>query len=213
MPENTFDASGKTLQWKILTHIIFYQNLWWPFTNDCFRLSPVKSLFAGYVGADNKTQYNGGVSQHQPQCACKHSQQPEQTISRLNEITTNRFFRAGSSLDLKEEFGCSSRSCQDRRGVSVLAEVIESSQQEDWDPLSVDSLELDNSENLVATVKVVGGPVLPRPQAGWTAKEADTFCKDFIHASQLVQKCAGLPGVDVGASLDNCRSDVVVSQT
>ena len=175
-----------------------------------FRLSPLKSLLAGYMTPLNNTNYNDDISHRDSRCACNHSQQPDKTISRLNEITTNRFFRAGS-LDFKEELGCSSRSCQDRRGVSVLGEVIESSQQEDLDPLSVESLEHDTSENLVATVKVVGGPVLPRPQDGWTDQEANSFCSEFIHSSSVVEKCEGLPGVDVGASLENCRSDVVVS--
>ena len=75
----------------------------------------------------------------------------------------------------------------------------------------MESLEHDTSENLVATVKVVGGPVLPRPQDGWTDQEANSFCSEFIHSSSVVEKCEGLPGVDVGASLENCRSDVVVS--
>ena len=96
--------------------------------------------------------------------------------------------------------------------MSVLTQVIQSSQQEDLELFNVDSLELHNSENLVATVKVVGGPVLPRPQAGWTITEADLFCKEFIQSNEVVQKCAGLPGVQVEASLENCRSDVMVSQ-
>ena len=132
----------------------------------------------------------------------------------MNEITTNRFFPAGSSsrLNLKEDSSCSSGSCQDRRALSVLTEVIQSSQQEDLELFNVDSLELHNSENLVATVKVVGGPVLPRPQAGWTISETDLFCREFIQSSEVVQKCAGLPGVQVESSLENCRSDVMVSQ-
>ena len=32
----------------------------------------------------------------------------------------------------------------------------------------------------VATVTVVGGPVVPRPQEGWTQATADTFCSDYI---------------------------------
>ena len=179
----------------------------------CFRLLPVNTLFAGYISPENNTDY-ADISQQSSQCACKHSEQPDRTISRLNEITTNRFFPAGSSsrLDLKEDLSCSSGSCQDRRGLSVLAEVIQSSQQEDLELFNVDSLELHNSENLVATVKVVGGPVLPRPQAGWTSSEADLFCKEFIQSSEVVQKCAGLPGVEVEASLENCRSDVMVGE-
>ena len=175
---------------------------------------PVNSLFAGYIGPGNSTDYPD-ISQQVSQCACKHSEEPaDQTISRLNEITTNRFFPAGSSsrLNLKEDSSCSSGSCQDRRGLSVLAQLIQSSQQEDLELFNVDSLEVHNSENLVATVKVVGGPVLPRPQAGWTNSEADLFCKEFIQSSEVVQKCAGLPGVQVESSLENCRSDVMVSQ-
>ena len=96
--------------------------------------------------------------------------------------------------------------------MSVLTEVIQSSEEEDLEPFNVAALEIHNSENLVATVNVVGGPVLPRPQAGWTSHEADLFCREFIQSSEVVQKCAGLPGVGVEASMENCRSDVMVSQ-
>ena len=64
----------------------------------------------------------------------------------------------------------------------------------------------------VATVKVIGGPLLPRPQAGWTAAEADSFCEDFIRSNEIVARCGGLPGVDVRRSLSGCRADVVVSR-
>ena len=72
------------------------------------------------------------------------------------------------------------------------------------------TFDLDTAENQVATVKVVGGPVLPRPQEGWTITTADSFCGDFIKSSEVVQRCLGLPGVDVKMSLQNCRNDVLV---
>ncbi len=47
----------------------------------------------------------------------------------------------------------------------------------------------------VATVTVVGGPVVPRPPEGWTTASADTFCGDYIRYTTLnsstivLQKC------------------------
>ena len=143
-------------------------------------------------------------------CACKHTEESTEKISRLNEITTNRFFQAGS-LDLKGQLTCSSRVCRDRRTASVLEDILEASNQDDLERFSETSLDLDTAENQVATVKVVGGPVLPRPQEGWTITTADSFCKDFIQSSDIVNKCLGLPGVDVKMSLENCRNDVLVS--
>jgi hypothetical protein len=32
----------------------------------------------------------------------------------------------------------------------------------------------------VATVTVVGGPVVPRPPEGWTTPTAEAFCADYI---------------------------------
>ena len=94
--------------------------------------------------------------------------------------------------------------------MSVLEDILESSNQDDLEKFSASSLDLDTAENQVATVKVVGGPVLPRPQDGWTITTADTFCKDFIQSNEVVPRCRDLPGVDVKMSLENCRNDVLV---
>ena len=142
-------------------------------------------------------------------CACKHTEESAEKISRLNEITTNRFFQAGS-LDLKGQLTCSSRACRDRRAVSVLEDVLESSNQDDLERFTEHTFDLDTAENQVATVKVVGGPVLPRPQEGWTITTADAFCGEFIQSSEIVQRCRGLPGVEVKLSIQNCRNDVLV---
>ena len=106
---------------------------------------------------------------------------------------------------------CSARECEDRRGQDLLARIIAASQLEDLEPPSLSTLDLeDTSENQVATVKVIGGPLLPRPQDGWTASAADAFCEDFIRADTIVSKCGGLPGVDVRKSVRHCRTDVQV---
>jgi len=171
-------------------------------------LPPQETLFVGHFRPlpDNSTAVEEIVSEKI--CACKHTEETAEKISRLNEITTNRFFQAGS-LDLKGQLTCSSRACRDRRAVSVLEDILESSNQVDLERLSASSLDLDTAENQVATVKVVGGPVLPRPQEGWTITTADSFCGDFIKSSEVVQRCLGLPGVDVKMSLQNCRNDVL----
>ena len=173
-------------------------------------------MFAGHVRAGpNDTSVHSGdqvVDDDQLRCACKLSS-TDQSISRLNEVTTNRFFQSGS-LDIEHHSGhsdqCHARQCQDRRGVPLLRQVMQTSALEDLEHLSLSAVELESAENQVATVKVVGGPVLPRPQDGWTVREADSFCDDFIRVNEVVQKCRGLPGVDVTTSLNNCRNDVLV---
>ena len=171
-------------------------------------------MFAGHVrNPANVSAIGDLVPGHvATMCACKLSQQRGQdhrTISRLNEVTTNRFFQPGS-LDITSAPQCSSSQCRDRRGVSLLHQILEASSLEDLEHLSLSSLDLDSAENQVATVKVIGGPILPRPQDGWTASEADKFCEDFIKTNDIVSKCVGLPGVDVLKSLNNCRNDVQV---
>ena len=52
-------------------------------------------------------------------CACQHTRETEEKVSRLNEITTNRFFQAGS-LDVAGRLVCERRRCLDNRAVSVL---------------------------------------------------------------------------------------------
>ena len=71
----------------------------------------------------------------------------------------------------------------------------------------------DNSEEetQVATIKFVGGPVVPRPAEGWTVATADSLCAEFFRSSSAAQKCEDVPGVDVVASRANCRDDVLVS--
>jgi len=167
-----------------------------------------ETLFAGHfpLQEDNSTAVEEIVSEKI--CACKHTEESAEKISRLNEITTNRFFQAGS-LDLKGQLTCSSRACRDRRAVSVLEDVLESSNQDDLERFTEHTFDLDTAENQVATVKVVGGPVLPRPQEGWTITTADAFCGEFIQSSEIVQRCRGLPGVEVKLSLQNCRNDVL----
>lgn len=173
-----------------------------------WMLAPEKTLFQGQLLPQQRNSTASEVIVTEKICACKHTEESAEKISRLNEITTNRFFQAGS-LDLKGQLTCSSRACRDRRAVSVLEDILESSNQDDLEKFSASSLDLDTAENQVATVKVVGGPVLPRPQDGWTITTADTFCKDFIQSNEVVPRCRDLPGVDVKMSLENCRNDVL----
>jgi len=171
-------------------------------------LPPDQTLFTGHVTSKTNNSTTAEQIVAEKICACKHTEESVEKISRLNEITTNRFFQAGS-LDLKGQLTCSSRACRDRRAVPVLEDILTSDNQDDLERFSEQTLDLDTAENQVATVKVVGGPVLPRPQEGWTITTADAFCGDFIHSSEVVQRCRGLPGVDVKLSLENCRNDVL----
>ena len=176
-----------------------------------FSLTPEQTLFAGLMAdspeseADNTTLTSEALEGDLP-CGCKLSS-TKNGQTQLNEINKNRFFKAGS-LDRTEE--CSATQCQDQRGEEILERIIEASKLEDLDPPSLRTLDIDTSENQVATVKVIGGPILPRPQDGWTDFAADAFCEDFMRADQIVSKCGGLPGVDIKTSLSNCRTDVQV---
>ena len=180
----------------------------------CCRLSQHQTLFAGHVVrssveanvTDQPSTWDLGP---ELTCSCKLSPDHDQD---LNEITTNRFF-SSASLDLghrRRTQECSAQVCQDRRSSSWLDSIVEASSLEDLEHLSLTALDLDSAENQVATVKVVGGPILPRPQDGWTASEADKFCDDFISGHEVVGKCSGLPGVDIQQTLSNCRHDVLV---
>ena len=195
----SYSSSSPSLQ-TILTFLHF---------SPCFRLPPDQTLFTGHVTSKTNNSTTAEQIVAEKICACKHTEESVEKISRLNEITTNRFFQAGS-LDLKGQLTCSSRACRDRRAVPVLEDILTSDNQDDLERFSEQTLDLDTAENQVATVKVVGGPVLPRPQEGWTITTADAFCGDFIHSSEVVQRCRGLPGVDVKLSLENCRNDVLV---
>ena len=77
--------------------------------------------------------------------------------------------------------------------------------------LMQDNNENGEEETQVATVKFVGGPVVPRPAEGWTVATADSFCAEFFGSSSAAQKCMDVPGVDIVASRSNCRDDVMVS--
>ena len=119
----------------------------------CYRLEPQESLFAGHIAKSSSNNTSAVKSSLNPagdlKCACKLSPTEDQTISRFNEVTTNRFFQSGS-LDIKHNVAqCTARQCQDRRGVSLLSKIIEASSLEDLEYLSPTSLELDSSENQV----------------------------------------------------------------
>ena len=176
-----------------------------------FSLPSEQTLFAGLIQdspefeAGNTTLTSEPLEGDLP-CGCKLST-TKKGQTQLNEISANRFFKSGS-LDRTVE--CSASECLDRRGEEILERIIEASKLEDLDPPSLRTLDIDTSENQVATVKVIGGPLLPRPQDGWTDSAADAFCEDFIRAEDIVSKCRGLPGVDIQTSLTNCRTDVQV---
>ena len=176
-------------------------------------MSQHQALFAGHVAPAPLTNVSTDLG---PELTCSCKLPLPEDDQDLNEITTNRFF-SHASLDLgrgrQQQPGagvCSADQCQDRRARSLLATVIEASSLEDLEHLGVNSLELDSAQDQVATVKVVGGPILPRPQDGWTASEADKFCADFISGHEVVGKCSGLSGVDIKQTLSNCRHDVLV---
>ena len=176
-----------------------------------FSLAPEKTLFAGIIEdsseaeAHNMTLSDETLRGDLP-CDCKLST-TKKGQTQLNEISANRFFKAGS-LDRTVE--CSASECRDLRGQEILERIIEASKLEDLDPPSLSTLDIDTSDAQVATVKVIGGPLLPRPQDGWTDSAADAFCEDFIRADPIVTKCRDLPGVDIKTSLSNCRTDVQV---
>ena len=101
-------------------------------------------MFAGHVrNPANVSAIGDLVPGHvATMCACRLSQQRGQdhrTISRLNEVTTNRFFQPGS-LDITSAPQCSSSQCRDRRGVSLLHQILEASSLEDLEHLSLEIL-------------------------------------------------------------------------
>ena len=106
--------------------------------------------------------------------------------------------------------------CEDPRSVSVLGHVLEMSLSKDRDAPRLEQLELGRAAEesgdtgQVATVKVVGGPVLPRPPEGWTLSLAEDFCTDYLGSSPAMTVCRGLPRVDVVARLGDCGQDVLV---
>ena len=73
------------------------------------------------------------------------------------------------------------------------------------------SLEEGGEGGQVATVKVVGGPVVPRPQEGWTISTASQFCREFLQTSAAVISCSGVQGVQVEERIKACEEDVLVS--
>jgi hypothetical protein len=87
----------------------------------------------------------------------------------------------------------------------------------DWEMPDLASLELvstgTNAETtlVVATVKVVGGPVLPRPLEGWSPGLATEFCGEFLARSPALELCRKITGVSVAGRLDACSKDVLVS--
>ena len=102
-----------------------------------------------------------------------------------------------------------SQGCRDPRASSVLEKVVSISNEENLPTLA--SLEEGGEGGQVATVKVVGGPVVPRPQEGWTSKTASQFCREFLQTSAAVIACAGVPGVQVEERIKACEEDVLVS--
>ena len=102
-----------------------------------------------------------------------------------------------------------SHGCRDPRASSVLEKVVSISNEENLPTLA--SLEEGGEGGQVATVKVVGGPVVPRPQEGWTSNTASQFCREFLQTSAAVIACAGVPGVQVEERIKACEEDVLVS--
>ena len=102
-----------------------------------------------------------------------------------------------------------SHGCRDPRASSVLEKVVSMSNEENLPTLA--SLEEGGEGGQVATVKVVGGPVVPRPLEGWTASTAAKFCREFLQTSAAVIACTGVAGVEVEERIKACEEDVLVS--
>ena len=102
-----------------------------------------------------------------------------------------------------------SHGCRDPRASSVLEKVVKISNEENLPSLA--SLEEGGEGGQVATVKVVGGPVVPRPLDGWTISTAAKFCREFLQTSTAVIACSDVPGVDVEKRMKACGEDVLVS--
>lgn len=167
-----------------------------------WRLQPSETLFLNkFQDNSNNNSISAPLGPRSTKiCACKTSLDHNvEQVSSLNEITTSRFFDSGS-LDL--DVSCSSHACDDLRAKDTLAEILEQKLE-----VIVD-LETE-TDSQVATVNVVGGPVVPRPSEGWTNTSAEHFCADFLGTSKAVQACKGLPGVTVQTALTNCRDDVL----
>jgi len=167
-----------------------------------WRLAPSETLFLNKVNAElNNHTIKAPLGPRSTKiCACKVSlDHSAEKVSSLNEITTSRFFDSGS-LDF--DLSCSSHTCEDPRSKNTLEDILE-------EKLEV-ILDLETEAgSQVATVNVVGGPVVPRPIEGWTETSAEHFCADFLGTSKAVQACKGLPGVTVQTALTNCRDDVL----
>ena len=133
-------------------------------------------------------------------CACRHHS--------TNEI---------SAAALPHGDSCpTDQGCEDARSVSVLDRVMEL-READWEMPDLASLELvttgpgAETTLVVAMVKVVGGPVLPRPLEGWSLGLATEFCGEFLASSPALELCRKVAGVSVADRLDACSQDVLVS--
>jgi len=100
-----------------------------------------------------------------------------------------------------------SRACQDPRASSVLEMVVGISKKENQPTLA--SLAEGGEGGQVATVKVVGGPVVPRPLDGWTIGAATEFCREFLQSSPAYAACAEVPGLAVEERMKACAEDVL----
>ena len=64
---------------------------------------------------------------------------------------------------------------------------------------------------VVATVKVLGGPMLPWPLEGLSPGLATEFCGEFLANSPALELCRRIIGVSVAGRLDACSKNVLVS--
>ena len=103
--------------------------------------------------------------------------------------------------------------CQDPRAVSIMERVLEQGALGADIPtlatLAGAGEEVEGAQ--VATVKVAGGPVLPRPHDSWTLESAGKFCTEFLGAAPAVAACRAVPGVAVEERVVACGEDVLVS--
>jgi hypothetical protein len=105
--------------------------------------------------------------------------------------------------------------CLDPRAASVLPRVLELSRGGERDAPTLASLALhgepvEEEGGQVATVRVVGGPVVPRPAGGWSAAAAGAACADHLASSPALAACSAVPGLRTEDRLAACGRDVQV---
>lgn len=154
-----------------------------------WRLEPALTLYSGHFPPPSNTSLLPSVGPRG--CTCRH-----------RSVTSNEISPVSTPSK------CQGSVCSDPRAVSVLDKVIHLSGERGSNIPNLASLEGDDSEQ-VATVKVVGGPVLSRPKDGWTLPLARDFCSEYLGGSPALVQCRDVPGVILEDILDTCSQDVM----